>query len=1106
MSDGEEYDYSGEDLDEEEVPRASRRRDRDAIRLISSEYEDHQLCLDFPWPVYIYRGAVWFTQGYKITGVSEGKLQAIGWTLLQTYAKQHGREFLVRIEDTQNNVLFGSYRNRQDYVDHFVEPLGEDPFGDTQRLSVDITLRCQERESSAADLLIFDTKSHLLLVKDFSNRLLNVKPAGSKRRRRDEGGPDVDDWDNPSIEAVHGGEDGFAFGDEQAFEVSPMDKPCRLTVTLENVDVDSVPVLKHDVAILLRLAFDHASDRQGSGFEDQFYNDELLAYHHNPETRKLVFVYADTTLYFANTKELARFWDFCSKLMVTRMREHRLSELVTLRNDRNTFIRKFGVDQKQFDSHHTMYLTAALRIPVPEDARTHGPSRLSISSVDLVSGVPVDMDRLSHLRENITHTFTLKEVVEVVKRNAGLEHVTTNTFLRSPIRNRILIAPYSLSCCLYVHPHWEHDYPGPPPRPNVHRAWLKVDLDNVVHYDCICRHPADGHYVVGARTIKLGNLRELSAPEPIGDKNPLRLPNEIEYPYGLDEIAYYNNQGIADYLACALHRRILYSDDGVWYIWTGKLWCADKEYSHISDYLTRFVPRLLNDYLSDIPDDNKKLRRQVEQLRSRFCSTLQPVRMILTLLSKRMYDPDFEESRRHRGLIAAQNGVIDLRSGILRDYRAEDYITECSPLNYIPCDCEPGMCFEQGSNCNATCFDDMLWIDNRMREINGQDLKHVVWRTDDGRRGRDPKKPDLQNAPEYWRDHNTGEEYASHQMGTTHYRASLELAFERNGLANYDRFRWSTGYILTGFADLKLFIFGYGEQNNGKTLIWNNLVKVFKQYLTTMSSANVFARGGSRQDDGPTPAIIHVLGKRGGYVPEMSMFDQLNDSSMKKWAGRDQQVGRKMRSEMFSFDADLVAVVNGNIKPKITILDPATWDRFHLLYYPINYLRAETKGDFPGNSWKLNERPRVASYIAEFKKPGRQLGLFNWGIRQATYFMNTEKCPEPELVKKKVREMKNRNNPIPSFIDDCNGQFVFDADGEVRFKVFHAALKDWCKREGVENKNCKTPSAFRSLIIALLETDATDKIALAGQVNTDSEVIKGIRLGYAPMDIDEHNN
>jgi len=1013
---------------------------------------------------------------------------------MQEHALQNNRNFLVRLKDSKGNVVYGSYRDHEDYVNNFSPPLGDDMLSaGNERIAYTCVIRCKEREAPGPQMRVLDTVSHEVVVDEFTDELIAVRKANEHKRI---GG--VDEWGVAQVVAKQVTDEGFLWGNEEPTELCPLDKPCRLSVTLHDVDKEAAPILKHDMSHLLRTCFDHAADTAESGFDTRLYDDRLLVYRHDVSTGKMLFVYNEPSLYFANASDLSKFWDYASKVMLAL---HRLrdTELVTLQHDRNTFVRKFGVQFEQFSKGHVKCLENTLGIPFEDRPETQRVSPFSISCVDS-SSPPIAVSLLRH-PVTVTRNFTMKELVEIVSGEVGMEDFDCDTFVRAPMRNRIMIAPFAMRC-LFLHPFYSATHHAP--SRDEHKSWIQIDLDNRVSFSCTCRYPPLDQQRRDHQPIRIpfGSLCDLEPPPPLTERTPLPLPNDCNPPLDMDmgEIVHNRVQGIAQYLGKVLRRRILFSD-GIWYIWTGTIWLADRgpKFPWLSRYICTNVPRLLDEYKATLSDEDKALLGRVDGLHSMFCSTVGPAHTTLNLLQLTLTDNQFEEARRHRGYIAAHNGVVDLRSGILRPYRYDDYITERSPLNYSPCDCAPGQCFVEGSTCNAMQREHQLWVDERIREISGQDLRQVVWKSDDGETGDAPKDPQLEHDGEYWIDRKTRREFARDPGVATakRYTSSLELAFENNGLANYHRFNWTVGYMLTGFADRKLFIFGYGEQNNGKTLVWENLLEVFEQYLTPMHPSTIFSRGGSRADNGPTPETVHVIGKRVGYVAEMSQFDILNDASMKKWAGRDRQVGRKMRSEMISFKTDLVAVVNGNIKPEIRILDPAFWDRFHLLYYPINYLRGEVRGSYPGACWKLNERPRNADYIKQFATQDHQEGLFNWAIRQAIYFMNTDQCPLPALVKKKIQEMKNRNNPIPLFVND-SGIYEFDRDGEVSFKTFYSQLKEWCKRESGVSSKVNTPTAFRSLVSQLQNAGLDDVISLVGQTNTGEEFIKGISEKY-PM-------
>lgn len=1090
----------------------NRRRMRDEpLMLVSPELHGYEIMVNVLWPVYRYRGTAWFTENYTITGIPQRCTQHIGWRLALSYSRERELPWIVQLKDNVGNTVYGCYQSHDAFVRNYVAPL--ESFENAlergvEQVIVEIGLTAHVRQAPDQTVQILDTSSHYLEVDYATRRLLHTKRLDNKRVRTVAGGfgSSLDEWEPPTICSLQNTVDGFEFCDERAFEVTPLDAPCKLTVTLDHVSAEDAGLLKHDMTLLLRKCFEVASDQINSGFEDVIFDEDLLRYRHNASTGELFFVYDDPALYFPNAAAQMRFWDFASKVMLLRY-PHRDTELVQLRNERGVFTRKFGVNIEQFTSQRTQFLSNCVGIPDPDRPATHAsPSPFSIGCVDTVMSDPVRVENLS-FPIAVSHNFTIREVVEVAKRTAGLEHLDPTYFSHSPVRNRLLINTFAMPCLYQDHRHREDPATGERYHPgyrNEHQTWIQVDLDNRLKYSCTCRHPRNGHpRDVDDRclVIDLGSLmNDLQPPAPITFTTPLLMPNQLNLNYGMDQVVHYQVEGIARYLVDVFHRRLIYSN-GIWYVWRGELWEPNvgPDYPWLTKYLCHWVPRLLNDYMDDIPDGDKAQLKNVEALRKKFCSSLQSVHTLLKLMQDDMTNEWFEEARRHRGYVAAAHGIVDLRSGIYRDYRCEDYVTERSKLDFIPCDCEPGTCFDKGVHCKAQIIADMKWVDERIRECTGYDLKHFVWRAEDGEVGPVPRTAPQEYYTEYWLDKATGKEFFREpsimevtSRAVSHYTRHLELAYEDDGLRNYHRFCWTLGYMIAGFADLKLFVFGYGEQNNGKSLIWESLQDVFPEYFTPMHSSTVFSSGGSRKDDGPTPALMQVMDKRVGYVAEMSAADILNDASMKKWAGRDRQVGRFMRSEMTTFKPDLVAMVNSNVKPKMNILDEPSWDRFHLLHYPINYLRAEKRKDYPGPDWELHERPRDPSFVEEFKKPRIQQALYNWAIRKSFYYMRTKHCPLPALVQQKMAEMKNLNNPIPTFVESLDNNYVFDSSGEVSFRKFFSELKEWCKRENITNK-FNTPAAFRKLVEQLSENKSDSMhIQLVGQKSTEEEAIRGI--------------
>jgi phage/plasmid-associated DNA primase len=673
-------------------------------------------------------------------------------------------------------------------------------------------------------------------------------------------------------------------------------------------------------------------------------------------------------------------------------------------------------------------------------------------------------------------------------------------------------------------------------RSSAHSSYICIDLDGNLFYDCNCNRYFDEqndkfayHY---REPIPLGKLDEFTFPCELTLGVPIPVPEEF------DTIVDFGLAGVSRYLRTVFDKRLKYVGDEKWYYWDGSLWIHDVDTKFIVRYLTEEIPNWIMACIDRTHETDKVTMKKLLKLMGRFCDGTQCVRNVLELLRYELEDTTFDDKSRHRGWFAAHNSIVDLKTGASRLYRYDDYVTHRCDFCYDDCDCDPGTCFDAKDcdcdpfdltgPCHHTCrardFVDMKWIDDRIKEICGTDLLKYEWYIEKVAGGgveltkdEGPIDNRLAKADFFWRNSDGKREFANGQSlmcdlcraekaaAAEEIRAPVVvcncsqnfkivrrtvLAFEDDGLANYKRFKWTVGYILTGLADRKLFVYGYGDQNNGKTLIWNALIDVMRNYLGPMHPSCVFGR--TKNDDGATPAMIHVVGKRGGVVGETGKNDILNDHSMKVWAGRDAVVIRKMRNEMYDVKPDLVAVVNANVEPRIDIFDEALWDRFHLLLYPKTYVKAEKRGPYGGHDWELHERPRDESYISEFASPNRQKGLMNWAIRACVYYANTRLCPLPKLVEETMSGFRNINNPIRTYMASATCLYRFDRNESVPIGQFFTHLKEYCKTENIRFKFDQL-GLFRKLIQKLERTDNNNRLSVDG-IKGVNEMICGISL------------
>jgi len=1076
------------------------------------------------WPVIKFKGATWFYKQYSIFGLPV--IPRLGYKLALKFGRARAHTFFVELTDAHGTVLCGSYPTNEDYIRGFVED-EEGMAEDFQDCVVVVSLRVKgplptEDDDDDEAVERYDTGEYDLYVEKETGTVRTAQLSRSKRLRVEGEVPRTSA--RKPVMVVPGSTPDFDWGKKRftALEILVRNAPCRLMVKLPVKNNMDIAVLTKEMDRFLPFVFQECA--RLPGMKDLFVYDSAKLGAFVMESEKCVlFVYDDPQLYFANVREMGRFWEYASFLLA-RVYPFRSTELVYLQYDNYVFRRKFLINSSCWGKSPKNVLL----VPQQDQPDTLKPSKSSASRVDLESP-PIDINEIIKATlpvrwdtiplDAIVMAITSKPDSEDPKRRGvrGLERLTQDDFSKQTVRNRIMFQSMQPPSCLYHLDRQSTSF--------VHEPYLTVDLNGMIRYNCSCNlyydDKTDKFEERFGRPKELLQLQVVEAPPMLHLGAPI---SSYDSPYSEDDILENGLVGIARFLGHVFHRRLKFVADEHWYYWTGEIWKLDVGSKFMTRYLTEAIPEWLKQ-CEERTDEKAKLKK-ITKMHCQFCnSPTHSVRAVLELLRYELHDPNFEEKSRHRGYFAANNCIVDLRSGLGRPYQYDDTVTQRCLYAYDACHCAVGQCFrkvqcdcdvfdECPHKCDARCAEDMTWIDDRIREICGTDLMTDNWYYDDKSKAPMPRDSQFRSANYYWVDR-AGNEYAekpSCEACEREYARAVgageapkrvcacpaqtwkvhrvrELAFEDNGMRNYDRFGWTVGYILTGYADRKLFVYGYGDQNNGKTLIWNSLMDVLNIYLGPMHASCIFGR--TRNDDGATPAMIHAVGKRGGIVSETGRNDVLNDHSVKVWAGRDPVVIRKMRSEMIDVKPDLVAMANANVEPKINILDEALWDRFHLLLYPMTYSRQDKRGDYPGPDWELHERPRNDAYVAEFEKHRYKHALANWAIRAARKYLHTPECPMPGLVKTMVSGFKNSNNPIPQFIGSLSSNYYFDVRQQVPLKSFLTALTTYCQKEGIKFK-FDQPGSFRNLIAKLASTDSIYRLSMTGIRDSQQEMIVGI--------------
>lgn len=1118
QSGGSEEDECGDD-EERERQRQQRRRTREvAFQSSDATLTKVKMHFSLVWPCHVFEGGCWFSKSYNISGIGD---VTVGEQLATTHGKSKGHTFYLKVNDARGNTLYGSYENYAAFerrVRGAVADGGLSSFLGVAGVTFENVK--QYRDDTEAQLMYYELSgaSELWLRADHSqqNLIVGMRWNPNKRQCFSEDA-DCAGMDLPTLEPDCCDVIDASWCDPATRltcqEFVPEGHPCRLSTVFTDIksEADANYLLQH-LADVLELVFEEGSMLVGSNMEDVVFDLSKLQSEYKESSCVLMVVYNDSSFYFENHSKMKYFWRYVLCVLMTKYeKDTELLKLEYLHRDR-TFRRKSTINPHMKPQASIDWRASnGVGVGVVEEEELEFEALEGgddARNVCLVVGQvsadvpPVAVEKLNY-RTAAPDVIELETLVKALRTNVNFPNVTVNSFRTQAMRNRILFEHNEVPVCLYLLNEYNHNYVEAQRAQSrgIHEPWITLGHGDKIRYNCSCNVSCE-------RPQPMLELETVVVRE---NHEALSMNNDElsvdGYYHDRDYVVKHALEGLTELLAFWFGSRVKYVPlTRMFYYWDGELWVQDLDRLFLTNYVTSkvtlFLERAVDIYDSE---GNKPYLKMATFLFKRFTGGDGAARNVLDMLRYYVKDDEFDKKRMHQGMIAASRSVVDLESGHERDYRFGDYISEKCKYNYDACDCgqeehcftnvrctcskdELMSCPHPRITCNARCAEDMMFVNEIIKEACGATLKQYVWR-DQFNKVRTPvdESSKLCKLPRVYRNLTTNKDYETVPRGADPVdyvllTRSVEYKYEDDGMRNFWRFVWTVGYVLSGYANRKLFVFCFGLQNNGKSLTWNALMEVFEPYLGAMDSSCVYGR--NKLDDSATPALIQVVGKRGGVVPETAKRARLNDQALKMFTGGDSFTGRRMRSENEKFHLNLVPIVSSNVIPTFDMTDGALCDRLHPLEFPVTFVRPE---DYKGY---MNQRIRDESYPKLLATQRFKVALFNWGVRAARYYMEHQgKIPLPSSVASFKNDIKNANNPVPTFIS-ASDRYEMDRAGKVLFKEFYTDLREYCRKELPEFK-FDSPEKFRSLLRDLKSGGATD-LDLSGVKNSADEYIVGV--------------
>jgi putative DNA primase/helicase len=240
------------------------------------------------------------------------------------------------------------------------------------------------------------------------------------------------------------------------------------------------------------------------------------------------------------------------------------------------------------------------------------------------------------------------------------------------------------------------------------------------------------------------------------------------------------------------------------------------------------------------------------------------------------------------------------------------------------------------------------------------------------------------------------------------------------------------GYSAIGEVREHILPFGYGDGQNGKSVLLEALQGVLGDYATTAPGGFLTVSKFPAHDT----EIARLAGRRLVICSESQEDDQFDEEKVKRLTGGDTLTARFMRQDHFSFTPTHKIWLVANHKPAVRSGGRSFWRRARLIPF-----RHQVPDD------------KVIDNLAALLVGEHGPAVLAWIIDGAVDYINGG-LQEPESVMKATRAYRDEQETVARFATEC---LKFGGGDQVRVPVqrLRAFYERWCNGEDEEAVSAK---------------------------------------------------
>lgn len=389
-------------------------------------------------------------------------------------------------------------------------------------------------------------------------------------------------------------------------------------------------------------------------------------------------------------------------------------------------------------------------------------------------------------------------------------------------------------------------------------------------------------------------------------------------------------------------------------------------------------------------------------------------------------------------LLGVKNGVVDLRTGDLREVTKEDMMFRACPVRYI----------KNAEHPKLQLF---------LKQITGEQVF---------------------DAP-VWAGGNGGDGLVLH---------------DKPGRLTYLQRRMGTILIGRNVTTAMDIVFGPGA--NGKTVLGKLIsatlgnAKDGDGYAMTIPASVIMSHFNGRDPEAPSPHLASTVGARFLLMSESKDTDRLNEQLIKHVTGGDEIPARGLYKEAFSFVPAFTPWLLTNHLPEITEGGKALWDRLAPFGLECRWRRPGAND--ADDAW-LPPEDRWFVDTAPYDDSPREF-LLSWMVCGCLDYQREGLGDVPGDVTEALNSYRAASDTFAIWMADHGLEFgPYEKDGNgnyksgarMKFSVAYASYSTWC------NQNGKKPTAGNNFTKRLTEAHPN---LTAGKEGRDVRVLMGIKL------------